>query len=66
MMIGIGPMACMAADHAAGSGMQVYKASDTDQAITLVRQHAQSGDTILVKGSRGMRLEKVVEELLRW
>lgn len=64
-MVGVGPMAAVAADHAAESGVEICRASNATEAATLARQLVRAGDTVLVKGSRGMKLEKVVEELLR-
>lgn len=64
-MVGVGPMAAVAVDYAAQSGVETYKTDDADGAAILVRQHVQAGDTVLAKGSRGMGLERVVQELLR-
>lgn len=42
---------------------QVYFAGDNHQAIEWVRQLAQPGDFVLVKGSRGVQMEQIVAEL---
>ncbi len=38
---------------------------DRSSAVAWVRKHAREGDRVLVKGSHGVRLDKVVEELTR-
>jgi len=37
--------------------------SDSDEVITYLKEHPIKNNTILIKGSRGIKLEKVVEEL---
>lgn len=40
-------------------------ADDNHQAVDILRQVMQAGDVILVKGSRGARMEEIVSELTR-
>ncbi|SHK24392.1 UDP-N-acetylmuramoyl-tripeptide--D-alanyl-D-alanine ligase [Desulforamulus aeronauticus] len=42
---------------------QVHHCEDNSQAIAVLRTIIKSGDTILVKGSRGMTMEQIVKEL---
>ena len=38
---------------------------DNEEAVAVVREYMQSGDWILVKGSRGMKMDEVVERLIK-
>ena len=48
--------------HEAGLGAATFVAT-TDEAAALLIKHLRSGDVVLVKGSRGVRKEKIVEQL---
>jgi UDP-N-acetylmuramoyl-tripeptide--D-alanyl-D-alanine ligase len=41
----------------------VIAAPSSDAAIPLVRQTVRSGDLVLIKGSRGIEMERIVEAL---
>jgi UDP-N-acetylmuramoyl-tripeptide--D-alanyl-D-alanine ligase len=41
----------------------VYEESATDEALQRIASFIQLGDTVLLKGSRGMRLERIVENV---
>jgi len=43
----------------------VYEFARADQAAAFMLEHAQEHDVVLVKGSQSIRLEKVVEALMR-
>ncbi len=45
------------------SGVQTFLAADSGEASRLVRESARAGDVILIKGSRGMAMERIVESL---
>jgi UDP-N-acetylmuramoyl-tripeptide--D-alanyl-D-alanine ligase len=42
---------------------RVLEAASADEAAALVRANARPGDVVLVKASRGMKLERVVQIL---
>ncbi len=52
-----------AGDYAAGHGGDVRRAADADEAATLVPALIEPGDVVLVKGSRGVGLERVTRAL---
>ncbi len=54
-----------AADIARGAGTIGEVVDDIDQAAATVSARLSTGDVILVKASRGVRLERVVDQLLR-
>jgi UDP-N-acetylmuramoyl-tripeptide--D-alanyl-D-alanine ligase len=61
-MVAIGPSAGMVLDGAVSEGMPARKtgmAASADEALPLVREMTRTGDTILLKGSRGMQLESI-------
>lgn len=43
---------------------RIFKFDTADQAKTEIEQMIREGDIILVKGSQGMRMEKIVEEIM--
>lgn len=47
------------------SGIPVACCKDREQAVEEVKQRRQEGDWILVKGSRGMHMDEVVEQLIK-
>ncbi len=44
---------------------RVHMADDDDEIIKIVSEILEKGDILLIKGSRGMRMEKIVERLLK-
>lgn len=60
VVLGVGAMGAWIAEGAGRSGVAV---ADPDAAIAWLAAHAPPGATILVKASRGARLERVVEGL---
>ena len=66
LLISVGPFA---ADYAAGALAQglateaVHRVADAGSAAALVRDLCPGGGTVLVKGSRGARMERVVADL---
>jgi len=54
-------------DGALNTGMQserIYCCDDTEEIATSLRYILSTGDLLLVKGSRGMRMERVVQRLI--
>jgi len=64
MAIGCGGAIDAALERAAGAGVQVLHAASTDEAAELALAHIRPGDVILVKGSRGVRTERIALALL--
>lgn len=63
-LITVGSNAHFFADGAQKAGIQVIKKfKTTDEAISFLDGFLGSGDTVLVKASRGMHFEKIVEAL---
>jgi UDP-N-acetylmuramoyl-tripeptide--D-alanyl-D-alanine ligase len=64
VLITAGPLSKHAADAATQKGMKhVYAANDSTEAASIAVEVLQDGDLALVKGSRGMKMETVVEKL---
>jgi UDP-N-acetylmuramoyl-tripeptide--D-alanyl-D-alanine ligase len=66
LLVTVGPLAVHSAEGALGAGMtkeRVVEAGTTSRAAEVLRERARPGDTVLVKGSRGMKMEKILEEL---
>ncbi len=52
-------------EGAARAGMpkeRIFKAASHSEAAKIIRELSRSGDAILIKGSRGMKMEKILEE----
>lgn len=65
LFIAVGPMMSYAAQEFESAGGRALRAQDALEARQLLLEHYRSGDTILVKGSRGMRMERVIEGVKR-
>jgi UDP-N-acetylmuramoyl-tripeptide--D-alanyl-D-alanine ligase len=64
-LIAVGPLGRHVAEGARSAGMaadRVREAGTPSQAAVLLRGIARAGDTVLIKGSRGMKMETVLEE----
>ncbi len=68
VLFAYGPNSVRVLNGALTGGMSTAKArafTDREKLITALRQIAKPGDTILFKGSRGMRMELVLEGFLK-
>lgn len=64
LLVAVGPLSAHMAEAARASGLARVHATDSaEEAAALVRAAARSGDAVLVKASRGMKLERVVRLL---
>jgi UDP-N-acetylmuramoyl-tripeptide--D-alanyl-D-alanine ligase len=65
-VITVGGIAAQITDAATKHGVkQAFNTGSTSEAAALLRAIAREGDTVLVKGSRSVRMETIVEELAR-
>ena len=60
----LGPLGHAIAEGARSCGLQAQAFTDFEGLCTALLRDVQDGDCILVKGSRGMRMERVVQALL--
>jgi len=65
LLIGTGPLMTHAVEAAAGFRCEAIAAEDADEAGRLLADRLAPGDLLLLKGSRGMRMERVIEALRR-
>jgi UDP-N-acetylmuramoyl-tripeptide--D-alanyl-D-alanine ligase len=66
LFVAVGPLSRRAADAArAAGGRDVTHVPDSEAAAAFVSSVVRPGDLIVVKGSRGMKMERVVQALLR-
>ncbi len=63
LLIAVGPRAAHIAKGAAGRGLKTLTVSSAAEAATAAAQASAPGDWILIKGSRGMVLEHVLDHL---
>ncbi len=65
-LITVGELARMIAAAAGKAGLQqglVTELENTDQAVELLREHLSENDVVLIKGSHGMRMDRIVSAL---
>lgn len=63
MFVAVGPLSLRAADAARTGGTETHHFESSDEAAAFVASATRAGDLVLVKGSRGMKMERVVEAL---
>lgn len=64
LLITVGPHSRAIADGAANIVESIISCDTPKQAAQQLIKYAQSGDAVLIKGSRGIKLEQVLEELM--
>ena len=65
LLFAVGPLARAAAETARRAGVaEVHHHADSARAAEAVAEFLRDGDLIVVKGSRGMRMERVVQALI--
>jgi len=65
VLITIGALAKHTVEGAIKAGMskeRIFETQTHAEAAALIRKHSRPGDAVLVKGSRGMKMEKILEE----
>jgi UDP-N-acetylmuramoyl-tripeptide--D-alanyl-D-alanine ligase len=65
-LVTVGPLSLQMADGAIRAGMNdkhILSFENSEQAADHVASLLEPGDLVLVKGSRGIRMEKIVERL---
>ncbi len=62
LLITVGPLAQLAAQQAQIRGVQTLECTQNEQAAQLLRSHAKAGDTVLLKASRGMKFEEILQQ----
>ena len=64
LVITLGEAAKNIAVQAKNNGIiNVYEAVDHEDIKNILRKNLKAGDTVLIKGSRGMKMEKTLEGL---
>jgi hypothetical protein len=64
LLVAVGPLSRTRRRDGAEGGVEVHTADDAPAAAKLVPDLVREGDLVVVKGSRGIRLEHVIEALL--
>ncbi len=65
-LVVVGQRGRIIGDEALARGMaadRVFFASSNAEAVSILRPLLQAGDSVLIKGSRGMKMEEIVKEL---
>ena len=60
-----GKEAAFTAQEAEKSGIETYSTTDKNELTEKIREYIKTGDVILFKASRGMKLEEVIDALFK-
>lgn len=63
-LIAVGALGALIGESAQMAGCRVDFAKDNTEAMLLLGQYIQTGDAVLIKGSRGMKMEQIVQSLM--
>jgi UDP-N-acetylmuramoyl-tripeptide--D-alanyl-D-alanine ligase len=61
VLLGVRGLAEAMVDEARNAGIRAEFVADADQAASWLARQTQRGDVVLLKGSRGVRLERALE-----
>jgi len=67
-LFSLGDKSHIAAKEAMSSGMardRVYRCEDLMETVLILDEELEDGDCVMIKGSRGMKMERIVEELIQ-
>ncbi len=64
ILITVGELASLIAEEAKKSGVEVHVCTNNKRAAEKLTQIAQSGDAVLIKASRGMKFEEILEKFV--
>lgn len=63
LLLGVGPEMRVAVEAAQAAGLEAEHAADAEAAAAALAPRLRAGDVVLLKGSRGIGLERAVEQL---
>ena len=64
LVVAVGKLGRLIGEEAQAQGANVQLAGNNEDAYAYVQQYVQNGDVVLVKGSRGMQMEQIVQKLM--